>query len=109
MKAARCCPQVVDEATHKAMLAWHFKKQEQQQARRPQLHVAGPAHLGGMHAASQLLISCSCTPSRRLPTAAAACAQKLAEDDGTAYYDSAWADPKALKTHFSGVSQVRLA
>ena len=42
-------------------------------------------------------------------TRAAACAQKLVVDDGTAYYDSAWADPKALKTHFSGVSQVRLA
>ena len=25
--------QVVDEETHKAMLAWHFKKQEQQKAR----------------------------------------------------------------------------
>jgi len=99
----------VDEATHKAMLAWHFKKQEQQKVRHPQLLVAGPTHLGGMHAASQLLISCACTRSRQLPAAAAACAQKLAEDDGTAYYDSAWADPKALKTHFSGVPQVRLA
>ena len=27
------CGQAVDEETHKAMLAWHFKKQEQQKAR----------------------------------------------------------------------------
>ncbi|KAK9844183.1 hypothetical protein WJX81_007262 [Elliptochloris bilobata] len=55
---------VVDEETHKAMLAWHFKKQEQQ--------------------------------------------KKLAEDDGTTHYDSAWANPKALKAHFSGVQTLRL-
>ena len=36
------------------------------------------------------------------------CAQKLAEDDGTTFYDSAWADTKALKQHFSGVHSVRL-
>lgn len=29
--------QVVDDETHKAMLAWHFKKQEQQKARHPGL------------------------------------------------------------------------
>lgn len=34
--------------------------------------------------------------------------QKLAEDDGTTFYDSAWADTTALKSHFSGVARVRL-
>lgn len=34
--------------------------------------------------------------------------QKLAEDDGAYVNNSAWANPKALKGHFSGVSQIRM-
>eukprot|EP00884_Botryococcus_braunii_P001768 jgi/Botrbrau1/11592/Bobra.247_1s0013.2 len=55
---------VVDEETQKAMMAWYFKKQEEQ--------------------------------------------KKLAEDDGAYTNHSAWANPKALKGHFSGVSRVKM-
>ena len=34
--------------------------------------------------------------------------QKLAENDDDDYTNSAWANPKALKHHFSGVGSVRI-
>lgn len=36
------------------------------------------------------------------------CLQKLAEDEDDDYTNSAWANPKALKHHFSGVGGVRI-
>jgi hypothetical protein len=34
--------------------------------------------------------------------------QKLVEDEDDTYTNSAWANPKALKAHFSGMSQIRV-
>ena len=54
---------VVDTDTHKAMLSYYHKKQEEQRA--------------------------------------------LVEDEDDSYTHSSWANPKALKTHFSGVGNIK--
>jgi cilia- and flagella-associated protein 298 len=34
--------------------------------------------------------------------------QRLAQDEDDSYTSAAWANPKALKQHFAGVSNVRI-
>jgi hypothetical protein len=45
--------------------------------------------------------------NRHAPAAAAA-AQALAADEDDSFSAAAWADPRALKSHFAGVGSVRV-
>jgi hypothetical protein len=80
--------QAVDAETQKAMMSYYYKKQEEQKVR--------PAP--------------SALPFSPLPslTTPAAHLQKLQEDEDDNYTNSAWANPNALKAHFSGMSQIKM-
>lgn len=93
------CVQVVDADTQKAMMAWYYKKQEEQKVR--------PRRVGRvLHAADASLAAAA--EGCHLPCPPCCIVQALSADEDDAYNHSAWANSKSLKQHFSGVTSVRI-
>jgi hypothetical protein len=116
--------QVVDADTQKAMMAWYYKKQEQEKVSTvvtllPRMH-AGPAlQLPPWRAvllwqAPNMLSTRTPDCNTVTPCATGAllpcvpCLQSLAQDDDDSFTHSVWANSKSLKQHFAGIGAVRL-